>query len=155
LSSSLEVIDYFYKSNKPILGICLGMQTLAMYSVNKDREEAKRIIKVIDNGVDHWPFELYRDSDSQLAHKLKIDKNSKLYKILKEENLEVNSVHKCTITEVGRGFKVSAYSEDGLIEGIEYDGDDKFIVGVQFHPEVLPQFNNIFKVFLDECKKEQ
>jgi putative glutamine amidotransferase len=155
LSSSLEVIDYFYKSNKPILGICLGMQTLAMYSVNKDREEAKRIIKVIDNGVDHWPFELYRDSDSQLAHKLKIDKNSKLYKILKEENLEVNSVHKCTITEVGRGFKVSAYSEDGLIEGIEYDGDDKFIVGVQFHPEVLPQFNNIFEVFLDECKKEQ
>ena len=34
---AFEVIDYFYKNKKPIFGICLGMQTLAMYSVNQEK----------------------------------------------------------------------------------------------------------------------
>ena len=65
-----------------------------------------------------------------------------------EEEVKVNSVHKCTITEVGNNFKISAYSEDGLIEGIECLEDGRYIIGVQFHPEVLPQFNTIFEKVL-------
>lgn len=152
MTSALEIVDYFYKKNKPILGICLGMQTLAMYSVNKDREESKRIIKVIDNGVNHWPKEILRDNNGELAHKIKILKNTKLYDLFANEELMVNSVHKCTITEVGKEFRISAYSEDGLIEGIEYSGNDKYILGVQFHPEVLPQYKDIFKEFIKRCK---
>ena len=139
VSTNFDVIDYFYKNNKPILGICLGMQTIAMYSVNIENDELKRIIKKIDNGTDHWPVELFRDNVNTLAHKVIIDKNSKLYDIFKLEEMEVNSVHKMTVTEVGSKFKVSIKSSDGLIEGIEYDGDDKYIIGVQFHPEVLDQ----------------
>lgn len=151
--TNLEVVDYFYKNYKPILGICLGMQTLAMYSVNRDREESKRIIKVIDNGVSHWPVELYRENNDQVVHKVKIDKDTKLFEIFDKEEMDVNSVHKCTITEVGKDFKVSATSEDGLIEAIEYSGEDRYILGVQFHPEVLPQYNEIFKEFVKRCKK--
>ena len=153
VNSNFDVIDYFYKNNKPILGICLGMQTLAMYSVNIENNELKRIIKKIDNGVDNWPVELYRNNVSSLAHKGIVDKESTLYEIFKLEEMEVNSVHKCTITEVGSKFKVSIKSSDGLIEGIEYDGDDKYIIGVQFHPEVLDQYNNLFKEFINRCKK--
>ena len=152
VKSNFDVIDYFYKNNKPMLGICLGMQTLAMYSVNIEQDN-KRIIKTIDNGVDHWPIELFRDNVSSLAHKVIIDKNTKLYDVFKLEEMEVNSVHKCTITEVGSKFRVSIKSSDGLIEGIEYNGDDKYIIGVQFHPEVLDQYNNIFKEFINRCKK--
>lgn len=153
VNSNFDVIDYFYRNNKPILGICLGMQTIAMYSVNIENDELKRIIKKIDNGVDHWPVELFRDNVSSLAHKVIVEKNSKLYDIFKLEEMEVNSVHKMTVTEVGSKFKVSIKSSDGLIEGIEYDGDDKYIIGVQFHPEVLDQYNNIFKEFINRCKK--
>ena len=155
MASGLEVVDYFYKNNKPILGICLGMQTLAMYSVNKDREESKRIIKVIDNGVNHWPVELYRENNDQVVHKIRINKNTKLFEIVGSEKVMVNSVHKCTITEVGNDFMVSAISEDGLIEGIECTLDNKYVIGVQFHPEVLPQYNGIFEEFIKRCKKEQ
>jgi putative glutamine amidotransferase len=133
------------------MGICLGMQTIAMYSVNIE-EEGKRIIKTIDNGVNHWPIELYRDNVNSLAHKVNIEKGTKLYDIFKVEEMDVNSVHKCTITEVGSKFRVSIKSSDGLIEGIEYNGDDKYIIGVQFHPEVLDQYNNIFKEFINRCK---
>ena len=152
MASGLRVVDYFYNKKKPILGICLGMQTLAMYSVNKDREESKRIIKVIDNGVNHWPIELLRDNNDALAHKLNVIKDTKLFNLLGKEEIMVNSVHRCTITEVGTEFKISAYSEDGLIEGIEYSGNDRFILGVQFHPEVLPQYNIIFEEFIKKCK---
>lgn len=153
VNSNFDVIDYFYNSNKPILGICLGMQTIGMYSVNIENTKLKRILEKIDNGVDHWPVELCRDNVDTLAHKVIIDKNSKLYEIFKVEEMEVNSVHKMTITEVGSKFKVSIKSSDGLIEGIEYDGDDKYIIGVQFHPEVLEECNNLFKEFINRCKK--
>lgn len=154
ISTNFDVIDYFYKSNKPILGICLGMQTLGMYSVNIENDERKNIIKKIDNGVDHWPIELFRINNNALAHKVQIKKDSKLYDIFRKEEIMVNSVHKCTITEVGSKFKVSITSEDGLIEGIEYIGDDKFIIGVQFHPEVVPELSNIFSEFIKACKKD-
>ena len=147
---NFKVIDYFVKNKKPILGICLGMQTLAMYSVNLDKE--KRIIKKIDT-ANHWPIELLRDNNETLAHYDYIDKDSKLYKIFGQEKIEVNSVHNNTITEVGKMFKVSIKSEDGLIEGIENIDDNNFIVGVQFHPEILPQFNNLFKEFIRNCLK--
>ena len=145
-----EVIDYFYKRNKPILGICMGMQSIAMYSLNN-----KRIIKRIDNGVDHWPVDVKRDNVDVLIHKDYVTKNSKLYDIFGNEEIMVNSLHHNTITEVGNDFDITIKSEDGLIEGIEYNKDDKFIIGVQFHPEILPQFNNLFKIFIEECQKRK
>ena len=152
LPSTFKIIDHFYKNNKPILGICLGMQTLAMYSVNL--YEKKRIIKKIDTGVDHWPYELNRDEEDLKAHKNLIYKNTLIYDIIGADEISVNSVHHYTITEVGPDFIVSSVSEDNLIEGIEYKGKDKFIIGVQFHPEVLPEYNCIFSRFIKECKKE-
>jgi len=153
LPVNFEIIDYFYKNNKPILGICLGMQTLGMYSVNIENPEGKRIIKKIDNGVNHWPVEILRDNNETVVHKDLIMKDSILYDIFGKEEIMVNSVHRNTITEVGSQFKVSIKSEDDLIEGIECTLKDKFAVGVQFHPEILPQFNNLFKVFIDKCRK--
>lgn len=152
---NFEIIDYFYKVKKPIFGICMGMQTLAMYSVNMENNEIKKIIKMIDNGVNHWPVELTRDNNDEVVHKDVIDKDSLLYSILQEQEIMVNSVHKNIITEVGSKFRISIRSEDNLIEGIEYKDDDRFIIGVQFHPEILPQFNNLFRVFIEECEKRK
>lgn len=150
---NFEVLDYFYQHHKPILGICLGMQTLAMYSVNMESEEQKIILKRIDNGVDHWPVELTRENNEQLVHTDIVEESTKLFSIFGKREIEVNSVHKSTVTEVGSQFRVSIRSLDGLIEGIEYKGDDRFIVGVQFHPEILPAFNKIFAVFIEQCQK--
>ena len=152
---NFEIIDYFYKVKKPIFGICMGMQTLAMYSVNMENNEIKKIIKMIDNGVNHWPVELTRDNNDEVVHKDFIDKDSLLYSILQEQEIMVNSVHKNIITEVGSKFRISIRSEDNLIEGIEYKDDNRFIIGVQFHPEILPQFNNLFRVFIEECEKRK
>ena len=149
-SVNFDVIDYFYKNNKPMLGICMGMQELAMYSVNIEQEN-KRIIGDITTGVDHWPVELFRDNVKTLIHDVIIDKDSKLYNIIGKEVIKVNSVHKKCISEVGSKFKISCKSEDGIIEGIEYIDEDIFIMGVQFHPEIMSEFDNLFKEFINKC----
>ena len=152
LPSTFKIIDYFYNNNKPILGICLGMQTLAMYSINL--YSPKRIIKKIDSKVDHWPKGIYRDNEDAIAHKDFIYKNTLIYDIIGKDEIPVNSFHNYTIIEVGPDFRISIKSEDNLIEGIEYKNKDKFIIGVQFHPEIIPELNCIFKRFIKECQKE-
>ena len=147
---SLDIMDYCYKKKIPVLGICLGMQTMAMYSVNM--ESKKKIIKKVDG---HWPFNITRDNSLDVTHKVLVLEGTKLYEIFKSKELMVNSLHNNTISEVGSKFKVSIKSLDGEIEGIEYKGDDRFMIGVQFHPEILPQFNNIFAYFIKECEKRK
>lgn len=151
---NFKVIDYFYKRKKPILGICMGMQSLAMYSVNMESSKPRRIIKPIDNGYDHWPIEILRKNLTTLAHRVYIEEDSILYNILDRREIIVNSLHNNTVTEVGSSFKITGRSEDGLIEAIEYNDSDRFVLGVQFHPEVLPKYNDIFRVFISECEKD-
>ena len=146
LDVNFKVIDYFYKNNKPILGICLGMQTLGMYSIRE-----KRIIKKVESSINHRYNENIRD-DYHYIHKVNIDKDSKLYSIFNKEELIVNSIHNFCITEVGKEFRVSALSEDGIIEGIE-DKNKDFVIGIQWHPEIMDEFNIIFEKFVKACKK--
>ena len=147
---SMDIMDYCYKKKIPVLGVCLGMQTMAMYSVNL--EQKKKILEKVDG---HWPLELCRDNVLEVVHKDFVKKGTKLFDIFKKEEIMVNSIHHNTIKEIGSKFRVSIKSEDGIIEGIEYISDDRFMIGVQFHPEVLPQFNNIFKAFIKECEKRK
>ncbi len=145
---SLEIMDYCYKNNVPVLGICLGMQTIALYSLSPDKKE--NFLEEI-NG--HWPKDILRENNTELAHKAIVLKKTKMLEIIGKKEIMVNSVHHFGVKELGEKFKVCIKSEDGIIEGIEYDGRDKLIIGVQFHPEILPQFNNIFKYFIEHCKK--
>lgn len=67
-------------------------------------------------------------------HEISIKTDSKLYEILGEERIKVNSRHgKCipytSLSQV-------AYSEEGIIEAVE-DRTKKFFIGVQWHPETL------------------
>ena len=74
-----------------------------------------------------------------------------MYEIFCQDEIMVNSLHKYKINKVGPNFEVTMKSIDDIIEGIEAK-DKKFVVGVQFHPEVLPQYNLIFERFINECR---
>lgn len=150
LNANLDIVDYCYKKKIPMLGICLGMQTLAMYSVNKDIGTHKKILKDIEG---HWPLSINRTNVTTLVHNDIIMKDTKLYNILKKDNIMVNSLHRHCITEVGKDFRISAKSSDNVIEGIEYIKDDRYIMGIQFHPEVLDIYDEIFIEFINNSKK--
>ena len=120
----------------PTLGICLGMQLLSNYKRNFKVEE------IISN-INHN----YKDDDTKLAHKVRINKDTLLYRILEKDEIMVNSYHRFHALE-NDNVVINAYSEDGYIEGVEIS-NKKFILGVQWHPEISYSFDENSKRIID------
>lgn len=128
-----EVIEYAIKTNKKLLGICLGMQVIGMYSNNDYNEETLYKIN------DHYHDNITHENKELLVHELRVNPNSKLSKLIGTKLL-VNSIHNYALKYITPPFKVVGKYND-IIEAIEY----KNIIGVQFHPELM---NNTDKLFL-------
>ncbi len=124
----IPVIKYLIINNKPTLGICLGMQEIAVACNGK--------LEKITNHNHH--------SNNVYVHEVIIDDNSLLYKILNKKRITVNSRHydKVSITNAKR----VAYSKDYIIEAIEIP-NKKFFLGIQWHPESLYFDDNSNKIF--------
>ena len=128
-----DVIEYALKTNKKLLGICLGMQAIALYS-NNDIEE-KSLTKINN----HYYDQINHNNKELLVHDITINKKSLLYKLLGEK-LKVNSIHNYSVTKVSKPFKIVAKHKN-IIEAIEY----KNIIGVQFHPELMNNTDELFE----------
>lgn len=131
----VNIIKYVFKENKPLLGICAGMQALANIDTFVDNT-----IKVENHNV---PNENY-------VHEISIN-DGILKSILNKDKIKVNSRHNYMI-EPKSYFKIDAVSNDGVIEAISYP-EFKFIVGLQWHPEDIDDDdqNKIFKYFISKC----
>lgn len=131
---NFKIIKILRENNIPTLGICLGMQEMAYIY--------KGLMKDIPG-------------HKGTTHKINIEKDSLLYKILKKKSIKVNSSHKSIIMKTD--LYVSSYSEnDHMIESVE-DRNNKFFLGVQWHPESIYDSDiyakKIFDYFIDVCKK--
>ncbi len=146
LDSYYEIINFAIKNKIPLLGICMGMQAIANFSVP---EKNKNLILVKNHYDDINDF----DQKNKLTHDIRINKDSILYHILKKDIIKVNSIHKYKVKGVAYPFKISALANDGVIEAVEYTYKNNFILGVQWHPELMPSMFNLFKFFINRCKK--
>lgn len=141
----LKVLDYAFKNNKPLLGICLGVQAMGEYENETSNET---LIKV--DGHNAQNFELSKLD--LFKHKIYLDKYSKIYDVYKEDVLYVPSVHDFSVDErviKNKYFKITGRAFDGTTEVLE-SINDNWIVGVQFHPEI--EDNNL--VLFEELVKE-
>lgn len=144
----------------PVLGICRGEQLLAVAFGGSLWQDIPS--QVPSSYVKH------RQSPTSGAygtHSISITPDSKLAKILGKDKAVVNSFHHQAIKDVPKGFKVTATSADGIIEGVERIGKlpgfvdgGGVIIGVQFHPEVItnagnPEFLPIFRFIVEEAGK--
>lgn len=128
-----EIIEYALKTNKKLLGICLGMQAIGMYS-NNDLEE-KTLYKLNN----HYYDNITHENKELLIHDITINSSSILYELLGNK-IKVNSIHNYALKYISQPFKVVATQND-VIEAIEY----KNIIGVQFHPELMNSTDKLFK----------
>lgn len=146
------VIEEAERLNLPVLAICYGMQAL----------------NVIRGGT------LVQDIQSQLPKSIKHEqglpalRNSHGLKIAKgnilsdlpaakkgKDAIRVNSSHHQAVDKIGRALKAIAWAPDGVMEGIQDTRKDRFILGVQWHPEISAGFDDlsreIFELFVEKC----
>jgi putative glutamine amidotransferase len=69
------------------------------------------------------------------VHDVRVVAGSRLARALGADALEVNSFHHQAVARLGEGVTSVAHAPDGVIEGVEWQGDDWWMVGVQWHPE--------------------
>ena len=132
--AELMLTNLAYNRQIPILGICRGMQTLAVAL------DGHVVQDIPTPTIKHS-----QDADRQeLTHSITIHKDSALYDIFGTQQIFVNSFHHQAVSDTGHRFRVTATSPDGVIEAIE-SNEHKPIMGVQWHPEWLESGLPIFK----------
>lgn len=147
----LEIIDFAIKNKIPILGICCGMQAMAMYSLNEKKEA--NVLTKINSSIEH-DYSITKENKNLLAHDIYLTNNDNwLYKIYQKDIIPVNSYHNFKVSQVGKKFEIIAKSLDNIIEAIEYKDKSQFVLGVQWHPELLEDEDKIIKIFMKEAKK--
>ncbi len=135
------IAKYCYENNIPTLGICCGQNV---------------IVRALGGTTYKIPNpEKHNQTEKEYVHNIKIDQSSKFYSIVNLSEIKVNSRHKNAIDKSPFLDQV-AFCEDGYADVVEAK-DKKFYIGVRFHPESLykndKNMNNIFKYFIDACKK--
>lgn len=144
----LELCSLFLARQKPVLGICRGLQVL---NVALGGTLYQDLVIQHPTGLEHhqkapkhWP-----------THKVQVANSSRLHDILKTSELRVNSFHHQGIKTVADSLKVVAWAADGVIEGVEQEAG--FVLGVQWHPERLwenrEEQKRIFAAFIDGARR--
>ena len=145
-SYELEMAKLAYEKSIPILGICRGIQVLAIALGGKVHQDISNIQKIKHSQeAPRWAT----------CHKVSLDKKSHIADWLKAETVFTNSFHHQAVNEVPQDFKVTGKTSDGIIEVIESLGES-FALGVQWHPEETAHCDkaseNLFKGFVNQVR---
>lgn len=143
----LALIEEALIQNKPIFAVCRGMQLLNVAlggTLYQDLSQRK------PETVIHMQDPVRR----QVAtHSVTTNDNS-VVRVIYGLKTMVNSFHFQAIKDLGKGLKITALSEDNIVEAVESTMRNQRIVGIQWHPdfayEELKQERQMFRFVVDE-----
>lgn len=148
------VIEEAEELGLPILAICYGMQAL---NVSRGGTLIQDIEALLPAAIKHEQgLPLSRGS-----HGLRMGESGRVPDIARQMDLNggarVNSHHHQAIGSLGRDLEAVAWASDGVVECIEDTRPDRFVVGVQWHPELSwssdALSNGIFKSFVETASQ--
>lgn len=150
--TDLLVLNEAERLKLPILAICFGMQIL---NVSRGGTLVQDLESQTENCLKHEQGKPTRRN----SHSLELNDHNIISRLIttKVDSIKVNSSHHQAIKKVGENLMATAWAKDGVIECIEDTRKDRFILGVQWHPELSWNFDglskNIFQTFVDQCSE--
>lgn len=144
----IKLIQLALEMNKPILGICRGMQILNVACGGTLYQDLTQF------SLKHLKHQQKSKTDTA-SHTVEFLENTKLRSIMDVDATKINTFHHQAIKDLAPGFIVNAKAKDGIIEGFEKNGE-QFIMGLQWHPEMMMDRDasmlKIFCSFIDFAK---
>ena len=149
-ATELKMTHWALEDRKPILAICRGIQMLnvaAGGSLYQDIESQ------------HPDPLAHREVSHTLAnspHAVVIAEDSRLAKSVGATRFVTNSYHHQALKQIADNLRVTARTSDQMVEAVEGNDPESYIVGVQFHPEMMiaeePRAHGIFRDFVAACQ---
>lgn len=121
----LDLLARFWESDAPILGICRGAQMLNVFRGGDLHEDAWAVFA-----------EARRLNTPLPIRTVRVDRDTRLSRLIGRERMRVNSLHRQAINRPGETMRVCAHDDYGMTQAVEHLGP-ALRIGVQWHPEFL------------------
>lgn len=149
----LALAHFARERGLPTLAICRGIQVV---NVALGGTLVQDISSECPSDIDH---DQSAAREARL-HAVAIEPDSKLAAAVGATAISVNSSHHQALARVASGLRVTARAPDGIIEGVEWNGDDWWMLGVQWHPEELVRDasgwdRGLFSAFAEQARASQ
>jgi putative glutamine amidotransferase len=141
------ILDHAIAEHKPVLAICYGCQILNVHQKGTLVQDipAERPGKEVHGNTDLAAGAKRGDA----AHDAMLAAGSRLAQLAGAERVHINSSHHQAIDRPGDGLRVTARSAEGIVEGVELKDERNWVLGVQWHPERMPDDGFAQKLFGD------
>jgi putative glutamine amidotransferase len=127
--TDLLVLEEIERRQLPLFAICFGMQVL---NVSRGGTLIQDIPSQLPQAIKHQQGA----PRARHSHAVKLARPSLLFSLAQKDSAPVNSHHHQAVEKVGRDLVATAWSSDGVIEALEDSRSDRFVVAVQWHPEL-------------------
>jgi putative glutamine amidotransferase len=134
--TDLMVLEEVERRSLPLFAICFGMQAL---NVSRGGTLIQDIPSQLPSAIKHQQG-APRDRPS---HAVTLAATSLLSSLAPDDRVLVNSHHHQAIERVGRNLVATASTSDGVVEAVEDPRPGRFVLGVQWHPEIGWQHDSL------------
>ena len=154
--TDFAVLEHALRTGKPVLAICYGIQSLNVFLGGNLIQDIPTEIgpKVCHSTHDETPG---GPEPVDPIHDAQFDPG-RVLNLSGAPLGEVNSSHHQSVLDPGRGLRITAHAPDGVVEAVEWTGDQNWVVGVQWHPERMPEdalAQALFRDFLSAAHQAQ
>lgn len=147
----IAICKSFYELKKPMLGVCRGIQTINVALGGTLVQDIPTMVELSAHKQSLFP--------DKSAHYVRSTEGSAMRKLFGEEFI-VNTHHHQSVRDCAPGFRVTAVTDEGVIEAIEHESLP--IIGTQWHPERMIGEENfemenmmpLFEYFVELCRKQ-
>jgi putative glutamine amidotransferase len=148
------LLEHALAAHKPVLAICYGCQIL---NVHQGGSLVQDIPSEKPGTYAHGKTDLAASATNKdLEHEATLAEGSHLKNLAGATQVQINSSHHQSIARPGERLRVTAVGTDGIIEGVELQSPEDWVVGVQWHPERMPEdafAQKLFEAFVSAAQR--